>query len=53
MYEDSLLPIQWIGAIESNYYLINMNVKETILSKDEKKKNKRAFDRNRCSSYRN
>lgn len=36
MYEDSLLPIQWIGAIESNYYLINMNVKETILSKDEK-----------------
>lgn len=37
MYEDSLLPIQWIGAIESNFYLINMNVKETILSKDEKR----------------
>ncbi|MES9754828.1 methyl-accepting chemotaxis protein, partial [Bacillus wiedmannii] len=37
MYEDSLLPIQWIGAIESNFYLINMNVKETILSKDQKR----------------
>ncbi|MGU9545851.1 methyl-accepting chemotaxis protein [Bacillus cereus] len=37
MYEDSLLPIQWIGAIESNFYLINMNVKESLLSKDEKR----------------
>lgn len=37
MYEDSLLPIQWIGAIESNFYLINMNVKETILSKDQER----------------
>ncbi|PEA86145.1 methyl-accepting chemotaxis protein [Bacillus thuringiensis] len=37
MYEDSLLPIQWIGSIESNFYLINMNVKEIMLSKDEKR----------------
>ncbi|OBW54954.1 MULTISPECIES: methyl-accepting chemotaxis protein [Bacillus] len=37
MYEDSLLPIQWIGAIESNFYHINMNVKEIIISKDEKR----------------
>ncbi|MGG0079118.1 Protein of unknown function [Bacillus cereus] len=37
MYEDSLLPIQWIGSIKSNFYLINMNVKEIMLSKDEKR----------------
>ncbi|MCC2507970.1 methyl-accepting chemotaxis protein [Bacillus cereus] len=37
MYEDSLLPIQWIGAIESNFYHINMNVNEIMISKDEKR----------------
>ncbi|EEK53430.1 Methyl-accepting chemotaxis protein [Bacillus cereus BGSC 6E1] len=37
MYEDSLLPIQWIGTIESNFYHINMNVNEIMISKDEKR----------------
>lgn len=37
MYEDSLLPIQWIGTIESNFYHINMNVNEIMVSKDEKR----------------
>ncbi|PGK34700.1 methyl-accepting chemotaxis protein, partial [Bacillus anthracis] len=37
MYEDSLLPIQWIGTVESNFYHINMNVMEIMISKDEKR----------------
>ncbi|KAB2394927.1 MULTISPECIES: methyl-accepting chemotaxis protein [Bacillus cereus group] len=37
MYEDSLLPIQWIGTIESNFYHINMNVNEIMVSKDKKR----------------
>ncbi|PGK32128.1 methyl-accepting chemotaxis protein, partial [Bacillus anthracis] len=37
MYEDSLLPIQWIGTVESNFYHVNMNVMEIMISKDEKR----------------
>ncbi|KAA0777190.1 methyl-accepting chemotaxis protein [Bacillus sp. AR2-1] len=37
MYEGSLLPIQWIGTVESNFYHINMNVMEIMISKDEKR----------------
>ncbi|MGH0523057.1 methyl-accepting chemotaxis protein [Bacillus cereus] len=39
MYEDNLLPIEWIGIVESNFYHVNMNFMEIILSKDEKRMN--------------
>ncbi len=37
MYEDNLLPIEWIGIVESNFYHVNMNFMENMVSKDEKK----------------
>lgn len=37
IYEDSLLPIQWIGTVESNFYHVNMNVMEIMISKDAKR----------------
>ncbi|MDP7988576.1 methyl-accepting chemotaxis protein [Bacillus sp. MHSD_36] len=37
MYEDNLLPIEWIGIVESNFYHVNMNFMEIMLSKDEKR----------------
>ncbi|EOP94384.1 methyl-accepting chemotaxis protein [Bacillus cereus] len=39
MYEDNLLPIEWIGIVESNFYHVNMNFMEIMLSKDEKRMN--------------
>lgn len=39
MYEDNLLPIEWIGIVESNFYHVNMNFLEIMLSKDEKRMN--------------
>lgn len=39
MYEDSLLPIEWIGIVESNFYHVNMNFMEIMVSKDEKRMN--------------
>ncbi|KZD36103.1 methyl-accepting chemotaxis protein [Bacillus cereus] len=37
MYEDNLLPIEWIGIVESNFYHVNMNFMEIMVSKDEKR----------------
>ncbi|ANC20387.1 chemotaxis protein [Bacillus cereus] len=39
MYEDNLLPIEWIGIVESNFYHVNMNFMEIMVSKDEKRMN--------------
>ncbi|PFJ18211.1 methyl-accepting chemotaxis protein [Bacillus cereus] len=39
MYTERLLPIQWIGSVEANYYQINMNLLEIITSTDEKRMN--------------
>ncbi|QKH05499.1 methyl-accepting chemotaxis protein [Bacillus cereus] len=39
LYEDNLLPIEWIGIVESNFYHVNMNFMEIMLSKDEKRMN--------------
>ncbi|MEK4599088.1 methyl-accepting chemotaxis protein [Bacillus sp. FSL R9-9497] len=39
MYEDDLKSIEWIGTIESNFYHVNMNFMEIMLSKDEKRMN--------------
>ncbi|MEF7636525.1 methyl-accepting chemotaxis protein [Bacillus thuringiensis] len=39
MYEDNLLPIEWIGSVESNFYHVNMNFMEIMVSKDEKRMN--------------
>ncbi|MED2723540.1 MCP four helix bundle domain-containing protein, partial [Bacillus thuringiensis] len=39
MYGDSLLPIEWIGIVESNFYHVNMNFMEIMVSKDEKRMN--------------
>lgn len=39
MYEDNLLPIERIGIVESNFYHVNMNFMEIMLSKDEKRMN--------------
>ncbi|MGH1213414.1 methyl-accepting chemotaxis protein [Bacillus cereus] len=39
MYEDNLLPIEWIGIVESNFYHVNMNFMENMVSKDEKRMN--------------
>lgn len=36
MYENNLLPIEWIGIVESNFYHVNMNFMEIMVSKDEK-----------------
>lgn len=36
MYEERLLPIEWIGIVESNFYHVNMNFMEIMISKDEK-----------------
>lgn len=36
MYEDNLLSVEWIGIVESNFYHVNMNFMEIMLSKDEK-----------------
>lgn len=35
MYDERLLPIQWIGIVESNFYHANMNFMEIMISKDE------------------
>lgn len=37
MYEERLLPIEWIGIVESNFYHVNMNFMEIMISKDEKR----------------
>ncbi len=37
MYDERLLPIQWIGIVESNFYHANMNFMEIMISKDEKR----------------
>ncbi|AJQ62529.1 putative methyl-accepting chemotaxis protein (plasmid) [Bacillus thuringiensis serovar morrisoni str. 4AA1] len=37
MYVNTLLPIQWIGIVESNFYHINMNLMEIMISTDEKR----------------
>ncbi|MBW3495183.1 methyl-accepting chemotaxis protein [Bacillus sp. FDAARGOS_1420] len=37
MYDERLLPIQWIGSVESNFYHANMNFMEIMISKDEKR----------------
>ncbi|PFJ17523.1 methyl-accepting chemotaxis protein [Bacillus cereus] len=37
IYKDSLLPIQWIGTVESNLYDVNKNLMELMISTDEKK----------------
>ncbi|KAB2446267.1 methyl-accepting chemotaxis protein [Bacillus thuringiensis] len=39
MYEDNLKSVDWIGTIESNFYHINMNFMEIMVSKDEKRMN--------------
>ncbi|MED2749403.1 methyl-accepting chemotaxis protein [Bacillus thuringiensis] len=39
MYEDNLLPIEWIGIVDSNFYHVNMNFMEIMVSKDEKRMN--------------
>ncbi|MCU5473485.1 methyl-accepting chemotaxis protein [Bacillus paranthracis] len=39
MYEDNLLPIERIGIVESNFYHVNMNFMEIMVSKDEKRMN--------------
>ncbi|HFU7078463.1 TPA: methyl-accepting chemotaxis protein [Bacillus cereus] len=39
MYEDNLLPIEWMGIVESNFYHVNMNFMEIMVSKDEKRMN--------------
>ncbi|MFE5390209.1 methyl-accepting chemotaxis protein [Bacillus thuringiensis] len=39
MYEDNLLPIEWIDIVESNFYHVNMNFMEIMVSKDEKRMN--------------
>lgn len=39
MYEDNLLSIEWIGIVESNFYHVNMNFMEIMVSKDEKRMN--------------
>ncbi|PGZ44796.1 methyl-accepting chemotaxis protein [Bacillus anthracis] len=37
VYKDSLLPIQWIGAVETNLYLVNKNLMELMVSTDEER----------------
>ncbi|KIP23420.1 methyl-accepting chemotaxis protein [Bacillus thuringiensis] len=37
MYENNLLSIQHIGAIEANIFHVNMNLMEMMISKDEKR----------------
>ncbi|PFA97481.1 methyl-accepting chemotaxis protein [Bacillus thuringiensis] len=37
MYENNLLSIQHIGAIEANVFHVNMNLMEMMISKDEKR----------------
>ncbi|HDR4440883.1 methyl-accepting chemotaxis protein [Bacillus thuringiensis serovar brasilensis] len=37
IYKDSLLPIQWIGAVETNLYQVNKNLMELMVSTDEKR----------------
>ncbi|EOQ27456.1 methyl-accepting chemotaxis protein [Bacillus cereus group sp. RP37] len=37
MYDERLLPIEWIGTVESNFYHVNMNFMEIMISKDEKR----------------
>lgn len=37
MYDERLLPIEWIGIVESNFYHVNMNFMEIMISKDEKR----------------
>ncbi len=37
MYVNTLLPIQWIGIVESNFYHINMNLMGIMISTDEKR----------------
>ncbi|EPC8408745.1 methyl-accepting chemotaxis protein [Bacillus thuringiensis] len=39
MYEDNLKSVDWIGTIESNFYHVNMNFMEIMVSKDEKRMN--------------
>ncbi|MCR8980025.1 methyl-accepting chemotaxis protein [Brevibacillus laterosporus] len=39
MYEDCLLPIQWLGDIESNFFRVHMNVVEYMITTDEKRNN--------------
>ncbi|MEH7447628.1 MCP four helix bundle domain-containing protein, partial [Bacillus toyonensis] len=39
MYEDDLKSVEWIGTIESNFYHVNMNFMEIMISKDEKRMN--------------
>nr|MDA2396436.1 methyl-accepting chemotaxis protein [Bacillus cereus] len=39
MYEENLMPIEWIGIVESNFYHVNMNLMEIMVSKDEKRMN--------------
>ncbi|MBK5349846.1 methyl-accepting chemotaxis protein [Bacillus sp. TH44] len=34
MYDERLLPVEWIGIVESNFYHVNMNF---MISKDEKR----------------
>ncbi|PEC30409.1 methyl-accepting chemotaxis protein [Bacillus cereus] len=39
MYEDDFKSVEWIGTIESNFYHVNMNFMEIMVSKDEKRMN--------------
>ncbi|HDR7455438.1 TPA: methyl-accepting chemotaxis protein [Bacillus cereus] len=36
IYKDSLLPIQWIGAVETNLYFVNKNLMELLVTTDKK-----------------
>ncbi len=37
IYKDSLLPIEWIGAVETNLYFVNKNLMELMVSADEQR----------------
>ncbi|HDR4457490.1 MULTISPECIES: methyl-accepting chemotaxis protein [Bacillus] len=37
IYKDSLLPIEWIGALETNLYSVNKNLMELMVSTDEQR----------------
>lgn len=39
MYEDCLLPIQWLGDLESNFFRVHMNILEYMITTDEKRNN--------------
>ncbi|QDX91821.1 methyl-accepting chemotaxis protein [Brevibacillus laterosporus] len=39
MYEDCLLPIQWLGDLESNFFRVHMDVLEYMITTDEKRNN--------------